>query len=215
MRSLQLFLIALMVISEAFKPFQQLSLIRRHDRAILMSLYDNMDDDEVESFKRITSNYLVNKFKDCQGDDCRLFCTKNEVQVLLRAILPPITEEELQAEEKNILKGIADLDSIDVDEFLQAATQNSYWEKAGPLVVKELIFLDCLNAFYFEKRNMLDNDDYNELKEMLTWEGSAAATMKGSEAQFVLAVAASRRGQPTISDEAYEKLKVCTSINII
>ena len=52
-------------------------------------------------------------------------------------------------------------------------TENSYWKRAGPLVVKELIFLDCIHSYYYDKQSFLEDEDYNELKEMLTWEVSA------------------------------------------
>ena len=68
-------------------------------------------------------------------------------------------------------------DYIAADDFLQAAIKNSYWKKAGNLVVKELIFLDCLYSYYQEKRSMLSDDDYNVLKDSLTWEGSAAVIL--------------------------------------
>ena len=81
------------------------------------------------------------------------FEDKSEVESLLKAILPPVTPQELSAEMASAMKLIEDEDMIEVEKFLDAAKKNSYWEKAGPLVVKELILLDCLNAYYFEKRN--------------------------------------------------------------
>ncbi len=51
------------------------------------------------------------------------------------------------------------------------------------------------------------NSDYNELKGMLTWEGSSVASMSAKEALFVTAVAASRRGDPLLSDDKYIALK--------
>ena len=165
------------------------------------------DPEYIESYNRIAPNYLVNKFKDFQGDDCRLFCSQSEIKLLLKSILPPVSKDELDQEVKKVLAGMEDMESIEVVEFLSAAMDNTYWKKAGPLVVMELIFLDCLNAYYFEKRNMLDNDDYNELKAELTWEGSATATMTEKEAHFISAVAAYRRGQSLMNDHEYQKLK--------
>ena len=84
--------------------------------------------------------------------------------------------------------------------------------------MKELIFLDCLHQYYFgNRKQLLPDEDYEELKEQLTWEGrrffhywsivvlflatllrlvssgSVATTLSGKEAQFITAVAASRR----------------------
>lgn len=176
--------------------------------ASLFEVSEDMDEEEVASFKEIATEYLTNKFRDCRGDDCRELCTKAEVEQLLRSILPPVSKSELAEEVSLVMKNIkVDNDDIDVNEFIQSALDNSYWQQAGPLVVKELMFLDCLNAYYFEKRQLLDNDKYNLLKEQLTWEGSMVASMKGNEANFITAVAANRRGQSIMSDENYMKLK--------
>ena len=41
----------------------------------------------------------------------------------------------------------------------------------------------------------------------LTWEGSSVATMNAREAEFVSAVAASKRGEPFMADDEYKALK--------
>ena len=35
---------------------------------------------------------------------------------------------------------------------------------SGPLVVKELIFLDVINAFYGKKMNLLSDEEYDTIK---------------------------------------------------
>ena len=70
-------------------------------------------------------------------------------------------------------------EDIQEKDFLRAVLGNSYWREAGPLVVKELMFLDCLNSNYFKKMKLLDDDTYDLLKESLQWDGSAVATLTG------------------------------------
>ena len=41
----------------------------------------------------------------------------------------------------------------------------------------------------------------------LTWKGSSVATMNAREAEFVSAVAASKRGEPFMADDEYKALK--------
>jgi hypothetical protein len=113
----------------------------------------------------------------------------------------------MEQEINQVYAKIGNSQAVEADQFLEAVLDNSYWEEAGPLVVKELIFLDCIRDYYTEKRVILDDDDYNELKEMLTWEGSSVATLKGKEAKFISSVASFRRGQSNLSDTDYEKLK--------
>lgn len=187
------------------------SLIELQAEKNIFEMYaENVDNDDSEAFQRIVGNYLKAKFSDCHGDDCRMFCDRNEVTALLKTVLPPVSSAELDVEVQKALKsiGAGDDDLIEADSFLNAVVANTFWSKAGPLVVKEMIFLDCLYEYYFrEKRSILANDDYNDLKEMLTWEGSAVVSMNAKEAQFVISVATSKRGQGTLIDSDYDKLK--------
>eukprot|EP00596_Hydrurales_sp_CCMP1899_P002546 CAMPEP_0119033426 /NCGR_PEP_ID=MMETSP1177-20130426/466_1 /TAXON_ID=2985 /ORGANISM="Ochromonas sp, Strain CCMP1899" /LENGTH=269 /DNA_ID=CAMNT_0006990155 /DNA_START=167 /DNA_END=976 /DNA_ORIENTATION=+ len=213
-----------MVGSSSFSPayFKGLSSTRQYDRNYLTCLsstaqknifemYEaNEDNDDAAEFKKIVDNYLLAKFNDCHGDDCRMFCDKSEVEMLLKSVLPPVSKAELDGEVTKVLKtiGAGDDDLIEADSFLSAVVGNSFWTTAGPLVVKELIFLDCIYEFYFkEKRSILDNDDYDGLKEMLMWEGSSVVAMNAKEAQFVVSVATNKKGLGTLNDADYDNLK--------
>ena len=134
------------------------------------TIFNAEDDDDNDSFKRIVGNYLMSKFKECQGEECRMFVDRNEVGGLLKAILPPVNDNELKEVIDSIMTNVGGGDLIDADAFLEAAMFNKYWLSAGSLVVKELIFLDCLYDYYYAKKNpsTLSDDDYSELKEMLT-----------------------------------------------
>jgi hypothetical protein len=63
----------------------------------------------------------------------------------------------------------------------------------GVFVVKELILLDCIHTYYYNKRSLLSDEEYNELKDSLSWEGSVAVTLTAKEAHFISAVSAFRR----------------------
>ena len=85
------------------------------------------DDDDDGSFKRIVDNYLMSKFKDCQGDDCRMFLDRKEVADLLTTLLPPVTSNELEKEVAVMMKLLgaekAD-DLVDADKFLEVLPGN-------------------------------------------------------------------------------------------
>ena len=92
-----------------------------------------------------------------------------------------MTPEELEKECDNVLASIkGDTDNIQEIDFIRAVLSNSYWEEAGMLVVKELIFLDALDSNYRKKVKLLNDDLYDRLKDSLTWEGSAVAALKGN-----------------------------------
>ena len=46
------------------------------------------------------------------------------------------------------------------------------------MVVKELMYFDVLYNYYRAGFALLDNDDYETLKDNLTWDGSPIASMK-------------------------------------
>eukprot|EP00970_Alexandrium_tamarense_P006231 scaffold1054_cov281-Alexandrium_tamarense.AAC.16 len=93
------------------------------------------------------------------------------------------------------------------DDMIPSIVQNSYWRDAGDIVVKELMYFDSLHSYYKTGKPLLDNANYDELHENLTWEGSSVATMSAQEAQFVSTVAASKRGEPLMDDDEYKALK--------
>jgi hypothetical protein len=177
------------------------------------TLYRSIYEDDIilfedeEEIRDIASRYLLAKYKGCDEDGCRMFCDRDEAREVLRTVLPPISKEELEKEVDITMKDFGADETIAESEFIQAILDNTYWKEAGPVVVKELMFLDALHAHYYDKFSLLDDDDYDTLKENLTWEGSAVATMLGKEAHFITAVAANRRGQPILSNDEYELLK--------
>ena len=77
----------------------------------------------------------------------------------------------------------------------------------GNVGIHRLMYFDALYAYYQTGESLLNNDDYEELKENLTWEGSSVATMNKKEAMFVNAVAAAKRGMPIMDDVEYASLK--------
>ena len=44
---------------------------------------------------------------------------------------------------------------------------------------KERIFMDAIQSFYYNQRQMLDDDDFDKLKEDLSWEGSQVSHPTG------------------------------------
>jgi len=85
-------------------------------------------------------------------------------------------------------------------------------EKTGEQVVltlqeKERIFVDALQAYYFDGRSVLTDDDFDKLKTDLAWEGSEYASLTRSENAFISAKSAYLKGKPIMSDEEFDALK--------
>lgn len=169
-------------------------------------------EDETEEMMPIAENFVHAKYQQCAREHGHEKCNKEDISELLRSLLPPVTEQELDREVESTLALIMKdpqntADNINEDTFVKAIVANSYWRKAGSLVVKELMYFDSLHAYYQTGESLLNNEDYEELKENLTWEGSSIATMNKKEAMFVNAVASAKRGLPMMSDAEYSELK--------
>eukprot|EP00904_Undaria_pinnatifida_P001103 jgi/Undpi1/10994/HiC_scaffold_30.g13295.m1 len=72
---------------------------------------------------------------------------------------------------------------------------------------KERIFMDAIQSFYYNQRQMLDDDDFDKLKEDLSWEGSQVVLMNRDEQLFMSAMAAYSRGEKIIDDAEFDRLK--------
>ena len=167
------------------------------------------DDDEMIP---IAENYIHAKYQAVAASHGHSKCDKDDAREVLRTVLPPVTPKELDDEVEKLfsimMKNPNNSESaIDEDDFVKAITQNTYWESAGDLCVKELMYLDSLFSYYRNGVALLNDNDYSELKENLTWEGSSVPTMSGKEALFVTAVASARRGEPILDDAEYKEVK--------
>lgn len=176
-----------------------------------LSMFELFEDEE--EMIPIVQNYVHARYKESARAHGHEFCTAEDAKEVLRNVLPPVTPGELAEEVTKTLEIIMknnpnnSEEKIDEDDFVKAIVKNSYWQEAGDLVVKELMYFDALHHYYTTGYSLLNDNDYNVLKDNLTWEGSSVATMKAQEANFVTAVAASRRGEPIMEDGEYQSLK--------
>ncbi|KAL1547548.1 PGR5-like protein 1A, chloroplastic [Salvia divinorum] len=68
-------------------------------------------------------------------------------------------------------------------------------------------FLQALQAFYYEGKSIMSNEEFDNLKEELMWEGSSVVMLSADEQRFLEASMAYVSGNPILSDEEYDKLK--------
>ena len=114
----------------------------------------------------IASEYLINKYRKCDADgesNCRLVCSRADVRSLLHDILPPIRADALEVECDAVMSAFAESasdDDIDAADFVAVVRNNKYWAEAGELVVKELMYLDALQANYYDKKLVLSDGLY-------------------------------------------------------
>jgi hypothetical protein len=72
---------------------------------------------------------------------------------------------------------------------------------------KERIFLDSIQSYYYSGKQTLSDDEFNKLRDDLTWEGSVLVTLNRNETLFVNAVQAYNKGTPIMSDQQFDLLK--------
>ena len=81
-------------------------------------------------------------------------------------------------------------------------------QKTLALDEKEKLYLECLDAFYNEDgKQLLSNEEYEQLKLDLDFDGSKVATYSKDEIRFVLANKRYKMGKPFLNDAEYDALR--------
>ncbi|XP_010540318.1 PREDICTED: PGR5-like protein 1B, chloroplastic [Tarenaya hassleriana] len=69
-------------------------------------------------------------------------------------------------------------------------------------------FLQAMQAFYYEGKAVMSNEEFDNLKEELMWEGSSVVMLSSDEQRFLEASMAYVSGNPIMNDEEYDNLKL-------
>lgn len=72
---------------------------------------------------------------------------------------------------------------------------------------KERIFLDALQSYYTSGRQVLNDEEFDLLKEDLEWLGSDMVQMNRKEVKYLTAMQDYLKGNPTMTDREFDKLK--------
>ncbi|OVA00167.1 hypothetical protein BVC80_1671g34 [Macleaya cordata] len=69
-------------------------------------------------------------------------------------------------------------------------------------------FLQALQSFYYEGKAIMSNEEFDNLKEELMWEGSSVVMLSSEEQKFLEASMAYVAGKPIMTDKEYDQLKL-------
>ncbi|MFS7926866.1 putative PGR5-like protein [Helianthus anomalus] len=69
-------------------------------------------------------------------------------------------------------------------------------------------FLQALQSFYYEGKAIMSNEEFDNLKEELMWEGSSVVMLSSDEQKFLEASMAYVSGNPIMSDKEFDQLKM-------
>jgi len=75
------------------------------------------------------------------------------------------------------------------------------------LAEKERMFLDSLQSYYVSGRAVLEDEEFDLLKEDLVWNGSDLVQMNRNEAKYMAAMQSYLNGSPIMSDAEFDTLK--------
>ncbi|XP_073287917.1 PGR5-like protein 1A, chloroplastic [Primulina huaijiensis] len=68
-------------------------------------------------------------------------------------------------------------------------------------------FLQALQAFYYEGKSTMSNEEFDNLKEELMWEGSSVVMLSANEQRFLEASMAYVSGNQILTDKEFDELK--------
>ncbi|KAJ0263465.1 PGR5-like protein 1A [Hirschfeldia incana] len=74
-------------------------------------------------------------------------------------------------------------------------------------------FLQALQSFYYDGKAVMSNEEFDNLKEELMWEGSSVVMLSSDEQRFLEASMAYVSGNPILNDEEFDKLKLQLKID--
>uniref|UniRef100_A0A0E0AXX1 PGR5-like protein 1A, chloroplastic n=1 Tax=Oryza glumipatula TaxID=40148 RepID=A0A0E0AXX1_9ORYZ len=69
-------------------------------------------------------------------------------------------------------------------------------------------FLQALQAFYYDKKAVMSNEEFDNLKEELMWEGSSVVMLSPDEQRLLEASMAYVAGNPIMTDAEFDELKL-------
>lgn len=72
---------------------------------------------------------------------------------------------------------------------------------------KERMFLDALQSYYVSGRQVMDDAEFDSLKEDLAWNGSEVVNLNRREITYLEAMQAYIRGDPIMADEQFDMLR--------
>lgn len=102
--------------------------------------------------------------------------------------------------------GVDEEDCIPANEFCVVDPDTS---KPIRLTVeeKERMFLDSLQAYYVSGRQVMDDAEFDALKEDLAWNGSPVVNLNRQEVKYLEAMQAYTKGKPIMKDAEFDALR--------
>ncbi|KAI4372205.1 hypothetical protein MLD38_010469 [Melastoma candidum] len=124
---------------------------------------------------------------------------------LLRRRRVPLLPAKATADQQGKVEQDAAGDVVD-SKILQYCSIDKKEKKSIGEMEQE--FLQALQSFYYEGKAIMSNEEFDNLKEELMWEGSSVVMLSSDEQRFLEASMAYVSGTPILSDEEFDELKL-------
>ena len=102
--------------------------------------------------------------------------------------------------------GVEGDDCIPNEEFCIIDPENSQRIRLT-VEEKERMFLDALQSYYASGRQIMDDAEFDALKEDLMWNGSELVNLNRREIAYLEAMQGFNKGSPTMSDAEFDALR--------
>jgi hypothetical protein len=102
--------------------------------------------------------------------------------------------------------GLEDEDCIPAEEYC-LVDPNSGKPLRLSVEEKERMFLDALQSYYVSGRQIMDDAEFDALKEDLSWNGSEVVKLNRKEILYLEAMQAYIRGEPIMNDADFDQLR--------
>ncbi|GJN22600.1 hypothetical protein PR202_gb10180 [Eleusine coracana subsp. coracana] len=116
-----------------------------------------------------------------------------------RVLLRRATEQQGQVQQKN------EDDEVDSNVLPYCSLDRKQKKTIGEM---EQEFLQALQSFYYDQKAIMSNEEFDNLKEELMWEGSSVVMLSPDEQRLLEASMAYAAGNPIMSDAEFDELKL-------
>ncbi|KAJ4773417.1 PGR5-LIKE A [Rhynchospora pubera] len=139
---------------------------------------------------------LASSFSSSSSVRCSLVRSRGQVVRVHVRRLRATSEQQGQVQEDEVVDS----------KILQYCSIDKKEKKS--LGEMEQEFLQALQAFYYEKKAIMSNEEFDNLKEELMWEGSSVVMLSADEQRLLEASMAYASGKPIMSDAEFDELKM-------
>ncbi|CAL4928499.1 unnamed protein product [Urochloa decumbens] len=130
----------------------------------------------------------------------------SSLPVLHRRVRVPVRRLRLHATEQQQQQQQQEADDVEDSNVLPYCSIDRKQKKT--LGEMEQEFIQALQSFYYDQKAIMSNEEFDNLKEELMWEGSSVVMLSPDEQRLLEASMAYAAGKPIMSDAEFDELKL-------